>query len=165
MADNGTYYAILVEGVVNIPRAGSWTFSVGSDDGFSLEAWNEKYHFQSEYTGARGYGQTPAIFRVQEPGAYNVRLLYFQATGGAALDFCVKEGEFEDYENFTLDGFSLVGTAASGVTHAGHEEHDGRLRPRIPEGAVQRAARLQDSGVRPDALVRGRSHGGDLLHA
>ena len=119
MADNGTYYAILVEGVVNIPRAGSWTFSVGSDDGFSLEAWNEKYHFQSEYTGARGYGQTPAIFRVQEPGAYNVRLLYFQATGGAALDFCVKEGEFEDYENFTLDGFSLVGTAASGVTHAG----------------------------------------------
>ena len=119
MADNSTYYAILVEGVVNIPRAGSWTFSVGSDDGFSLEAWNEKYHFQSEYTGARGYGQTPAIFRVQEPGAYNVRLLYFQATGGAALDFCVKEGEFEDYENFTLDGFSLVGTAASGVTHAG----------------------------------------------
>ena len=119
MADNGTYYAILVEGVINIPRAGSWTFSVGSDDGFSLEAWNEKYHFQSEYTGARGYGQTPAIFRVQEPGAYNVRLLYFQATGGAALDFCVKEGEFEDYENFTLDGFSLVGTAASGVTHAG----------------------------------------------
>ena len=119
MADNSTYYAILVEGVVNIPRAGSWTFSVGSDDGFSLEAWNEKYHFQSEYTGARGYGQTPAIFRVQEPGAYNVRLLYFQATGGAALDFCVKEGEFEDYENFTLDGFSLVGTAASGVAHAG----------------------------------------------
>ena len=48
-----------------------------------------------------------------------MRLLYFQATGGAALDFCVKEGEFEDYENFTLDGFSLVGTAASGVTHAG----------------------------------------------
>ncbi len=119
MADNGTYYAILVEGVINIPRAGSWTFSVGSDDGFSLEAWNEKYHFQSEYTGARGYGQTPAIFRVQEPGAYNVRLLYFQATGGAALDFCVKEGEFEDYENFTLDGFSLVGTAASGVAHVG----------------------------------------------
>ena len=119
MADNSTYYAILVEGVVNIPRAGSWTFSVGSDDGFSLEAWNEKYHFQSEFTGARSYGQTPAIFRVQEPGAYNVRLLYFQGTGGASLDFCVKEGEFEDYENFTLDGFSLVGAAASGVTHAG----------------------------------------------
>ena len=119
MADNGTYYAILVEGVINIPRAGSWSFSVGSDDGFSLEAWNEKYHFQSEYTGARSYGQTPAIFRVQEPGAYNVRLLFFQASGGASLDFSVMEGEFADYETFTLEGFNLVGTAASGVTHAG----------------------------------------------
>ena len=119
MSGSGNYYAILVEGVVNIPRAGSWTFSVGSDDGFSLEAWNEKYHFQSEYTGARGYGQTPAIFRVREPGAYNVRLLYFQGTSGASLDFSVLEGEFEDYESFTLDGFHLVGTAASGVTHAG----------------------------------------------
>ena len=63
--------------------------------------------------GPQVYPQPP------EPGAYNVRLLYFQATGGAALDFCVKEGEFEDYENFTLDGFSLVGTAASGVAHVG----------------------------------------------
>ena len=119
LSGSGTYYAILIEGVINIPRAGSWTFSVGSDDGFSLEAWNEKYCFQSEYTGGRSYGQTPAIFRVQEPGAYNVRLLYFQGTGGASLDFCVKEGEFKDYENFTLDGFNLVGTAASGIIHAG----------------------------------------------
>ena len=119
LSASGTYYAILVEGVVNIPRAGSWTFSVGSDDGFSLEAWNEKYHFQSEYTGGRSYGQTPAIFRVQEPGDYNVRLLYFQATGGAALDFSVKEGEFESYEDFSLTGFNLVGTAESNVAHAG----------------------------------------------
>ena len=119
LADGSTYYAILVEGVVNIPRAGSWTFSVGSDDGFSLEAWNEKYRFQSEFTGAHSYGQTPAIFRVQEPGDYNVRLLYFQGTGGATLDLSVKEGEFESYEDFTLDGFRLAGTAASGITHAG----------------------------------------------
>ena len=119
MSGSGTYYAVLVEGVVNIPRAGSWTFSVGSDDGFSLEAWNEKHHFQSEYTGARSYGQTPAIFRVQEPGAYNVRLLFFQGTSAASLDFSVLEGEFEDYESFTLNGFNLVGTTASGVTHAG----------------------------------------------
>ena len=119
MSASGTYYAILVEGVINIPTATNWTFSVGSDDGFSLEVWNEKYHFQSEYTGARSYGQTPAIFRVLEPGAYNVRLLYFQATGGASLDFSVMEGEFDDYETFSLTGFNLVGTAASGVTHAG----------------------------------------------
>ena len=49
--------------------------------------------------------------------------------------------------------------------HAGHEEHLGRLRPRVPEGVVQRAARLQDGGVRPDALLHGRPHSGDLLHA
>ena len=115
----GSYYAFLCEGVVYIPRAGSWTFCVGSDDGFSLKVYNEKYSFESEYTGGRSYGHTPGLFRVQEPGAYNVRLLYFQGTGGASLDFSVKEGEFEDYENFTLDGFHLVGLPGSGVTHAG----------------------------------------------
>ena len=115
----GAYYAFLVEGAVSIPRAGNWTFSVGSDDGFELKLYNEKYSFESEFPGGRRYGQTPAIFRIQEPGAYNVRLLYFQGTGPASLDFSVKEGEFEDYENFTLEGFHLVGLPESGVTHAG----------------------------------------------
>ena len=115
----GSYYAFLCEGVVYIPTATNWTFSVGSDDGFSLKLYNEKYSFESEFSGGRTYGQTPAIFRIHEPGAYNVRLVYFQGTGSATLDFSVKEGEFEDYENFTLDGFHLVGLPESGVTHAG----------------------------------------------
>ena len=115
----GSYYAFLCEGVVYIPTATNWTFSVGSDDGFSLKLYNEKYSFESEFSGGRTYGQTPAIFRIHEPGAYNVRLVYFQGTGSASLDFSVKEGEFEDYENFTLDGFHLVGLPESGVTHAG----------------------------------------------
>ena len=124
----GSYYAFLCEGVVYVPRAGSWTFNVGSDDGFSLRLYNERYSFESEFTGGRSYGHTPAIFRVQEPGAYNVRLLYFQGTGAASLDFSVKEGEFEDFESFSLDGFCLVGLPESGVTHAGtwagHVMHD-----------------------------------------
>jgi len=115
----GSYYAFLCEGVVYIPTATNWTFSVGSDDGFSLKLYNEKYSFESEFPGGRSYGQTPAIFRIQEPGAYNVKLVYFQGTGSASLDFSVKEGEFEDYENFTLDGFRLVGLPESGITHAG----------------------------------------------
>ena len=115
----GTHYAVLAEGVVSIPHAGDWTFSVGSDDGFSLKLFNEKQSFESEHAGGRTYGQTPAIFRIREPGAYNVRLLYFQRTDAAALDFSVKDGVFEDYEKFKLDGFHLVGSPASGVLHAG----------------------------------------------
>ena len=115
----GSYYAFLCEGTVWIPRAGDWTFCVGSDDGFELTVSNDRHSFQSEFTGGRGYGLTPAIFRIQEPGAYNVRLLYFQGTGSASLDFSVKEGDFDDYENFSLDGFRLVGLPESGVTHAG----------------------------------------------
>ncbi len=115
----GSYYAFLVEGSIWIPRAGDWTFSVGSDDGFSLKIYNEKYSFTSEFPNGRSYGQTPAIFRVLEPGAFKVRLLYFQGTGSAALDFSVKEGAFDDYETFSLDGFQLVGLPESGVTHAG----------------------------------------------
>ena len=116
----GSYYAFLVEGTIWIPRAGDWTFCVGSDDGFELSIYNEKYSFQSEYTGTRNYGLTPAIFRVQEPGAYNVRLIYFQGTASAALDFSVKEGAFDDYETFALNGeYKLVGLPESGITHAG----------------------------------------------
>ena len=116
----GSYYAFLVEGTIWIPRAGDWTFCVGSDDGFELSIYNEKYSFQSEYTGTRNYGLTPAIFRVQEPGAYNVRLIYFQGTASAALDFSVKEGAFDDYETFELNGeYKLVGLPESGITHAG----------------------------------------------
>ena len=115
----GSYYAFLFEGVVYVPHAGNWTFCVGSDDGFSLKLYNEKYAFEAEYTGGRSYGHTPAIFRIQEPGAYNVRLLYFQGSGAASLDFSVKDGEFESFEDFTLNGFHLVGLPESGVTHAG----------------------------------------------
>lgn len=113
------YFALVVEGVIDIPRAGDWTFTVGSDDGFMLDVFNSKYSFSSEYTGTRSYGQTPAILKIQEPGAYNVRLVYSQRSGGATLDFSVKEGAFESYENFSLADFRLVGSAGSGVTHAG----------------------------------------------
>ena len=114
-----TYFALVVEGVIDIPRKGDWTFTVGSDDGFMLDVFNSKYSFSSEYTGTRSYGQTPSIFKIQEPGAYNVRLVYSQRTGGATLDFSVMEGAFESYENFSLANFKLVGSEESGVTHTG----------------------------------------------
>ena len=120
---SGNYFAVVVEGSVYIPRAGSWTFSVGSDDGYTLEVFNDRHSYSSEYSGPRGYGQSPSAFHFPEPGAYNVKLVYFQVTGAATLDFSVAEGDHTDYEGadeeFSTEHYKLVGSAESGVTHAG----------------------------------------------
>lgn len=120
---SGNYFAVVVEGSVYIPHAGSWTFSVGSDDGYTLEVFNDRHSYSSEYSGPRGYGQSPSAFHFPEPGAYNVKLVYFQVTGAATLDFSVAEGDHTDYEGadeeFSTEHYKLVGSAESGVTHAG----------------------------------------------
>ncbi len=112
---DGDNFVLVVTGTVSVPRAGLWTFAVGSDDGFSCEVsrLGEKWMFENR--GARGYGQSTATFHLPEAGAYDVRLVYFENGGGASLDFSVAEGS----KSFSTDDFHLVGSAESGVLHAG----------------------------------------------
>ena len=99
-----------------VPQAGQWTFAVGSDDGFLLSISGHGVTFSSEYDTGRSFGTTLATFTFPEAGIYNLRLVYFECTGGAGLEFSAAQG----YQStLTTDAFKLVGDPAGGVRHAG----------------------------------------------
>ena len=112
---SGDDFVVVITGTVNVPRAGLWTFAVGSDDGFTctLSRLGTKWMFESR--GARGYGVSTGKFNLPEAGSYDVTLVYFERGGGASLDFSVAEGS----KDFALADFHLVGSLESGVLHSG----------------------------------------------
>lgn len=112
---NGDNFILVVTGSVYIPRAGLWTFSCGSDDGFAGELSRLGTTWTWENRAARGHAQTYSTFSLPAAGVYDLRLVYFEKSGGASLDLSVAEGEHE----FTDGGFKLVGSVESGVVHAG----------------------------------------------
>ncbi|MBP5226987.1 MAG: lamin tail domain-containing protein [Kiritimatiellae bacterium] len=110
------YYAVVCEGNIVIPEAGMWTFCCGSDDGFRCLISGHGCTFSFEYNGTRGYAGEPlGQFNFPEAGIYAVKLICYDYSSGAACDFTVAKGRID---TFSADTFNLVGSAASGVTHA-----------------------------------------------
>ena len=113
---------LVVEGAVEIPESesGLWTFAVGSDDGFSLVLSDSVNSYSMEYATPRGYSQTTSCFSMA-PGSYNLKLIYFDRNGGAAVDLSVAEGDFttSDSAGFNTTDFTLVGSAGCPVLHGG----------------------------------------------
>jgi len=107
--DNIVY---VITGTVTIPESGDWTFSVGSDDGFSAKLTRLDRSWGWESRGSRGYGQSTATFNLAA-GSYEVELRYFNAGGGLALDFSASKGR----KGFSASEFQLVGLGD--VVHAG----------------------------------------------
>ena len=95
---------------VVIPTAGSWTFGVNSDDGFSLRLSREPYDFTMQFPGTRGPGDTFAVFQIPEAGVYDLRLVYFERGGGSEVELFAAAGSFTTYSSV----FRLVGDGASG---------------------------------------------------
>ena len=108
-------FIVVATGTVQVPRSGNWSFDVCSDDGFtaSLSRLDRRWSWESR--GTRGYQHSTASFNL-EAGSYEVKLVYFQNGGGYACDFSAAEGQFT---GFDLGKFNLVGTAESGIVHAG----------------------------------------------
>ncbi|MBQ9726900.1 MAG: CotH kinase family protein, partial [Kiritimatiellae bacterium] len=113
----GDQFIVVVSGAVMVPRSGLWTFAVGSDDGFSARLSRLGESWSWENRGTRGYAQSPAVFNL-EAGVYDVEIVYFEYNGGAAFDFSVAEGEATPFDQHASQ-FRLVGSAESGVLHAG----------------------------------------------
>ena len=111
---------MVVEGTVTIPRTGLWTFSVGSDDGFRLTLSDVRNSYVVEHTNARGYAQTYSAFSM-EAGSYDLRLVYFDKSGSAAVDVSVAEGDrtVGEGEGFKVGSFILVGAEKCPVQHGG----------------------------------------------
>ena len=104
--------AMVVRGTVVVPESGLWTFAVGSDDGFRLTLANAESSYSMEHTGTRGYGVTLSAFSM-DAGAYDLELVYFDRSSGAALDLSVAQGDYTTVESggFSAATFRLVGAA------------------------------------------------------
>ena len=118
---------------VYIPTAGAWTFGVNSDDGFKLELTNgiDPPRVMS-YDGPRTQADTLATFTFAQPGTYDLRLIYFENTGDAAVELFAAPGTWTAFGQ--TNAWRLVGD----VAHGGLGDSD--------QGTAWREATFDDSG-------------------
>lgn len=75
---------------VEIPQAGVYTMVVNSDDGFQVSvgnAANPTFQILGKFDAGRGQADTSFFFRVENPGVYLFRLLYFEGGGDARVEW------------------------------------------------------------------------------
>ena len=93
---------------IEFPAAGDYVLGVNSDDGFGVTASVLNPKDQStaislgKNDGNRGAADTLFLVSVTQAGIYPIRLLYWQAGGGASLSF------FSVYTNTTDTNFVLI---------------------------------------------------------
>jgi hypothetical protein len=103
-------FVVEATGTVAIPSAGPWTFGVNSDDGFSLELSHDPSVFTMSYPSPRGPGDTLATFNVPEPGAYQLRLVFYERGGGSEVELFAAPGSLSTFSS----AFRLLGDTAGG---------------------------------------------------
>ncbi|UCG49880.1 MAG: lamin tail domain-containing protein [Phycisphaerales bacterium] len=110
-------YVIEATAVVQIPRAGKWTFGVHSDAGFSLELGGPG-SFYMDYPSPRSADDSLSVFDVTAPGAYNLRLVFFERGGWSGVEVFAAQGI---HTTFGPD-FRLVGDMAGGGLQVGEQK-------------------------------------------
>ena len=104
-------FAVEATARIVIPTAGQWTFGVNSDDGFRLTVSNATASFMVEFDGTRGPGDSFDTFDVPVAGAYDLRLVFFEAGGGAGVELFASPGS---HSAFVAQSFRLIGDSAGG---------------------------------------------------
>jgi hypothetical protein len=77
---------MMARGILFIPRAGTWNFTVASDDGFRL-VMGTNHAIVARFDGTRAYDSTTGQAIVDAPGYYPFELTWYQGNGPAACDF------------------------------------------------------------------------------
>lgn len=104
------HFVIEATTTIEIPTAGQWSFGVNSDDGFGLTLSRGGVDYTSSFPNPRGASNTIATFDLVEAGEYQVRLVMFEAGGGASVEFFAASGSQATFSNV----FDLVGDVAGG---------------------------------------------------
>lgn len=104
------HFVIEAIGTVTIPSTGPWTFGVYSDDGFSLELSNGDASFYIEHPNPRGPADTLGVFQVTTPGAYELRLVMYEAGGGSCCEMFAAPGSHGSWNG----NFKLIGDVTGG---------------------------------------------------
>lgn len=75
---------------LEFPAAGVYGMVVNSDDGFQVSTGNlanPTFLVLGKWDAGRGAADTEFYFRISQPGVYLFRLLYFEGTGGASVEW------------------------------------------------------------------------------
>ncbi len=79
---------------VELPQAGIYEMVVNSDDGFEVTTgiWSDsvadqKFLSLGKFDGGRGSADSVMLFEVTQPGVYFMRLLWFEGSGGANVEW------------------------------------------------------------------------------
>jgi len=107
-------YVIEATAVVQIPGIGHWTFGVHSDGGFSLELTGPD-SFYMDYPSPRAPADSFAVFDVATPGAYNLRLVFFERGGWSGVELFAAQGSHSSFNS----NFRLIGDMANGGLQVG----------------------------------------------
>ena len=99
-------HVVRATGLVRVPTAGTWTFGVSSDDGFSLTVGGQSIAFD----GLRGADNTLGTFTFAAAGDYDLSLLFFENGGGSGLELFAAQGNKTAFDST----FRLVGDTARG---------------------------------------------------
>ena len=125
-------FVMLIETQINIPEAGYWSFGVLSDDGFKLNITGNGVDFYSEYSGTRAAEDTVTSFNFPLAGIYQVRLLYFEATADAELEFYAAKGQYNSFNG----NCRLVGDVANGGLPVGNLEDSAPVITKQPRNQI-----------------------------
>jgi len=100
---NGSIVNFAMEAITYLSLTpGIYTFGVNSDDGFRLTCLDKTV---GVFDAGRGAADTIFYFAVSQPGYYPFRLVYFQGTGAASLEwFSVNPDGTKVLINDTADG-------------------------------------------------------------
>ena len=113
-------FAARFTGFIRIPAGpppNTYTFAVGSDDGFRLTINDGTRDHVAEYAGLRAIGVGPLLQITFPPqgGLFPIELVYFESGGGAILEFSFARGAQNIFSTstFTLVSPSMLSAANS----------------------------------------------------
>jgi hypothetical protein len=110
LTTNSDNFVIEAMGTIKLTVGGNWTFGLSTSESFSFELSNGANTYSFTYTGTGTVADVLRTFNVAA-GDYNLRIVYFESTGGANLELYAASGS---YTTFNASVFHLIGDTASG---------------------------------------------------
>ena len=113
IVDNGTAqnnFSIQADASLMIPKAGTYTFGVNSDDGFSLNINGTVIQNPTQRPAA----DTLGAITFASAGNYPLDLIYFQNLGQASLELYASPGSYTAY-GASGSNFQLIGGSGTGA--------------------------------------------------
>lgn len=106
------YFVVEGTGIITIPTSGTWTFSVGSDDGCLLQIRpiGGSYATVLSFAGLRGMSDSIGTYNFASAGDYEIRAIVFENEGGGGGEVSARAGNHGSWNS----GFRLIGDTGNG---------------------------------------------------